>query len=107
MGRDTLPDHPAKKRRHVTTNAGKAFKKDFDPPPSTLLNRPPSTQTSAIFKSMVADWWLQCHPDAKTLDGAAWLVGFYDRLKDEDLHPIDREYLQDLVAWHKEKVSVE
>jgi hypothetical protein len=103
---DTMPEHPAKKRRRVTTKAGKAFKKDFDSPPSSLLNRPPSTQNCTIFKSMVADWWLQSHPDAKTLGGAAWLVGFYDRLKDDDLHPTDRDYLQELVAWHKEKERV-
>ena len=105
MGRDTLPEKPTKKRRRVTT--GKAFKKEFDPPPSTLLNHPPSTQKSTPFKPMVADWWLQSHADAKTLGGATWLVGFYDRLKDNDLHPIDREYLKELIAWHKEKESVE
>jgi hypothetical protein len=107
MGHDALPLEPTKKRRRVTTKAGKAFKRDFDPPPSTLSNRPPSTQKCTPFKSMVADWWLQSHPDAKTLGGATWLVGFYDRLKDLDLHPIDREYLQELVAWHKERESVE
>ena len=56
---------------------------------------------------MVADWWLQSHPDVKTLSGAAWLVGFYDQLEEEDLHQIDREYLKELTAWHKEKENVE
>lgn len=56
---------------------------------------------------MVSDWWLQNHPDAKTLNGAEWLVGFYDRLKEDDLHVIDREYLTELVTWHAEKKNVE
>jgi hypothetical protein len=56
---------------------------------------------------MISDWWLVSHPDVKTLDGAAWLVGFYDRLKEEDLHVTDREYLAELVAWHREKENVE
>jgi len=43
----------------------------------------------------------------KTLDGAAWLVGFYDRLKEEDIHPIDKEYLKELVAWHQEKANID
>jgi hypothetical protein len=56
---------------------------------------------------MVSGWWLQSHPDAKTLDGAAWLVGFYERLNDEDLHLTDREYLEELVAWHNARDKVE
>ena len=56
---------------------------------------------------MVSDWWLLSHSDTKTLNGAEWLVGFYDRLKEDDLHTIDREYLTELVAWHTEKTNVE
>jgi hypothetical protein len=56
---------------------------------------------------MVADWWLQSHPNVNTTGGAPWLVGFYSRLKDEDLHPFDREYLEELLEWHKKKGDVE
>ena len=87
--------------------ASKAFKKDFDPPPSTLLNCLPLSQKCMPFKSMVSDWWLQSHSDAKTLDGAAWPVGFYKRLKEEDLHEVNREYLRELVTWHKERECIE
>lgn len=105
-GPNTLPEPPAKKRR-VTMKANKGFKKDFDPSPSTLSSHPPSSLKGTPFKSMVADWWLQSHPGAKTLIGAEWLVGFYDRLEEGDLHPIDRAYLKELVEWHKEKENVE
>ena len=102
-GADALTGPPVRKRRHVTSKAGKAFKKDFDLPLSTLLGHTPSSLKCTPFKSMVAGWWLQSDPNTKYLDGAAWLVGFYARLKEEDLHPIDREYLKELVAWHQEK----
>ncbi len=101
MGPDTL-DPPAKKKRRITGKTGKGFKKDFDSPPSTLLNHPPSSSKCTPFKSMVTDWWLQGHSNAKTLDGAAWLVGFYSRLKEDDLHPLDNGYLEELVTWHEE-----
>jgi hypothetical protein len=52
---------------------------------------------------MVSDWWLLSHSDVKTLDGAAWLVGFYNHLKEEDIHPLDKEYLTELITWHGEK----
>jgi hypothetical protein len=42
-----------------------------------------------------------------TTGDAPWLVGFYSRLKDEDLHLCDREYLEELLAWHEEKGDVE
>jgi hypothetical protein len=104
---DTRSEAPPKKKRCIATKVNKGFKKDFDVPPSssTLLNHPPSSQKSTPFKTMIADWWLQTHTDAKTLEGAAWLVGFHDRLEDEDLHPTDKDYLKELVAWHKEKAS--
>jgi hypothetical protein len=43
---------------------------------------------------MISDWWLVSHPDVKTLDGAAWLIGFYDRLKEEDLYVTDCKVLK-------------
>ena len=53
---------------------------------------------------MVVDWWLRSHPDSKTLDqGAEWLVGFYDRLEEDELHPADHDYIKELVVWHEEK----
>jgi hypothetical protein len=106
MGPDPLPEPPARKRRR-TTNVNKSFKKDFDLSPSTLLNRPPSSQKCTPFKSMVSNWWQLSHPNVKPLDGGAWLVGFYDRLKEEEIHPIDKEYLEELVAWHREKENVD
>jgi len=104
---DTHPEAPAKKKRRIAMKVNKGFKKDFDLPPSsfTLLNHPPSSQKSTPFKTMIMDWWLQIHTDAKTFEGAAWLVGVHDHLEDEDLHPTDRDYLKELVTWHKEKVS--
>jgi hypothetical protein len=104
---EALPESQARKRRRVTTKAAKAFKKEFDAPPSTLMDRSPSYQKCTPFKPMVSDWWLQSHPEGKTLPGADWLMGFYDRLKEEDLHLVDREYLEELVAWHKERENVE
>ena len=101
-----MPEPPAKKRR-VTTKGSKAFKKEFDPPLSTLSNHSPSSQKCMPFKSMVSGWWLQSHQDVKTLDGAAWLKGFYDRLKEDDLHLVDREYLKELAVWHKEREPLE
>jgi hypothetical protein len=106
-GPEALPESQARKRRRITTKAAKAFKKEFDAPPSTLMDRSPSYQKCTPFKPMVSDWWLQSHPEGKTLPGADWLVGFYDRMKEEDLHLVDREYLEELVAWHKEREDVE
>ncbi len=102
IGADASPEPPAKKR-HITTKSSKAFKRDFDPPPSTMLECAQLSQNSMPFNSMVAGWWLQKHPNAETFGGTEWLTGFYGCLKDEDLHPIDREYLKELVAWHQEK----
>ena len=97
-----VPEVPARKRRRVGTASDVGFKKEFDAPPSTLSDRPPSSQKSLPFKTMVSDWWLQSHPGAKTLDGGTWLVGFYDHMK-EDLHIINKEYLKELDVWHKAK----
>jgi hypothetical protein len=106
MGPDTLPETPARKKRRITTKVVKDFKKEFDAPPSTLLNRSPSSQKCTPFRPMVMTWWLQRHPDAKILGGADWLEGLYNRLSD-DLHLLDKEYLNELVIWHGEKESAE
>jgi len=52
---------------------------------------------------MVATWWLEEHPDFKTFDGAEWLVGFCNRLTDDELHPTDWDHLKELTAWHEQK----
>jgi len=107
---DTEPSTPSapppRKRRCTTTNVSKGFKKEFDAPPSTLSNCPPSSHKSMPFKLMVADWWLKNHGDTKALDGATWLVGFHSRLKEEDLHLTDSKYLKDLIVWHEGKRCV-
>ena len=105
-GANVLPGPPAKKRRCLTTNASRTFKKGFDLAPSTLLDHSPSLQKSMPFKSMIAGWWLETHPMAKILPGAAWLEGFYSCLEEEDLHSIDRDYMKELVAWHEEREAL-
>ena len=89
MRPDTLPDLSAKKKRHITAKTSKGFKKDFDSP----------------FKLMITDWWLQGHSNAKTLDDAKWLEGFCSRLKENDLNLLNKGYLEELLAWHKEKTG--
>jgi hypothetical protein len=32
---------------------------------------------------------------------AEWLVGFYSRLDEDELHPVDRDHLEELTEWHK------
>jgi len=59
------------------------------------------------FKLMVSNWWLLGHSNVKTLNGAEWLVGFYNCLKDEDIHPVDKEYLKELITWHREKKNID
>jgi hypothetical protein len=62
-----------------------------------LLNKRP-------FKMMVADWWLQSHPDSKMLEkGGEWLVGFYDHLNEDELHLADHMHIKELTTWHEEK----
>ena len=58
---------PSKKRRRTTTKPAKIFKKDFDAPPSMLLERLPSSQKT-LYKSMVAPWCLQGDIDFKLLE---------------------------------------
>ena len=95
---------PSKKRRRTIAKSVKNYRKDFDPSPSELTDRLPSSQKSIPFKSMVAQWWLDDNPDFKTLDvGGEWLVGFYRRLKEDELHPTDWEHLKELNKWHEEK----
>jgi len=97
---------PPKKRRCTMTNIGRGFKKDFDPPPSRLSDCLPSSTKSRPSKSMVTEWWSQEHPEVKLVDShVEWLVGFYDCLDDNELHPVDRDHLEELIAWHKTKES--
>ncbi len=92
-----------RKKRRTTTDTSKGFKKEFDAPPSKLSDRQPSTK-STPFKTMMAHWWLRENPEFKTLDkGGEWLEGFRDRLEKSDLHPLDWEHLDELVAWHEDK----
>ena len=81
----------------------KGFKKDFDSLPSSLMKHPPSSRKSTPFKPMVANWWLEDHPNAEILEGARQLDGSYGRLKEDDLHPIDQEHIEELVVWHEKK----
>jgi len=53
---------------------------------------------------MVAEWWSQEHPDIKLVNGhAEWLTGFYNCLGDNELHPADRDHLEELTVWHETK----
>jgi hypothetical protein len=53
---------------------------------------------------MMADWWLRDNPEFRTLErGGQWLEGFRTRLGKDDLHPLDWDHLDELVAWHNEK----
>jgi hypothetical protein len=75
-----------------------------DPAPSQLSDRLPVSMKSRPSRSMVAKWWSQEHPDIKLVDGRAeWLAGFYNRLGDNELHPADRDHLEELTVWHKTK----
>ena len=92
-----------KKRRRTTTDTLKGYKKEFDPPPSKLLNCLPSGKRTP-FKAMMAEWWLQENHDFKALDqGGGWLNGFRSHLDKTELHDLDWEHLDELVAWHENK----
>jgi hypothetical protein len=53
---------------------------------------------------MVAAWWLQSHPNVRTIDsGAEWLAGFRTTLGREDLHSADWDHVDELTTWHNEK----
>ncbi|KAI0282679.1 hypothetical protein BC826DRAFT_1110691 [Russula brevipes] len=105
VGRDGQgAGEPATKRRRTTTGAAKGFKKDFDPSPSQLSDRPPSSQKRQPLRSMVASWWLQSHPDVSVVDhGAHWLSGFHSTISREDIHSADWDHIEELTAWHEEK----
>jgi len=93
---------PLKKRQHTTTNIGRGFKRDFDPLPSRLSDCLPLSMKSRPSRSMVADWWVKEHSEVKLVSGRAeWLIGFYNRLNDDELHPVDRDHLEKLTNWHK------
>ena len=84
------------------SNAHRVFKKDFDTPPSQLLDRIPLSKKSTLFQPMIAGWWLKAHPDVKTHGhGAEWLKGFSSHIEGE-LHASDRDHIKELTAWHNE-----
>ena len=95
---------PPKKRQHTTMNAARGFKKDFDASPSWLSDCLPVLMKSRLSRSMVAEWWSQEHPDIKLVNGhVEWLAGFYNCLGDDELHPADRDHLEELTIWHETK----
>jgi hypothetical protein len=95
---------PPKKKRCMTTKTERGFKRDFDPSPSRLSDRLPSSRKSRPLRSMVTEWWSQEHSEVKLVEGCAeWLVGFYSRPDKDELHPVDREHLEELIEWHKTK----
>jgi hypothetical protein len=85
----------------VAPDAG--YKKDFDVPPPRVSQRLPKSTKSKPFRSMIAGWWLDSHPEVKPLEGGEWLVDFCNRLKDDELHSTDRGYLKELIEWHEKK----
>jgi len=88
-------------KKKCRTTATSYQKLQFDPPPSKVSERPPSTKP---FKSMVGGWWVKAHPNFKPYkSGAEWLVGFCDQLMQDDLHPIDWDHIKELILWGKEK----
>ena len=86
----------------MTTNIGRGFKRDFDSPLSRLSDCLPLLMKSRPSRSMVADWWVKEHPEVKLVSGRAeWLIGFYNHLNDDKLHPVDRDHLEELTNLHK------
>jgi hypothetical protein len=101
--RSDSSSEPLRKRCRTITDIWKGFKKDFDPPLSKLSDHLPSSKTIP-FKVMMAGWWLQDHPEFKTLEcGGEWLKGFCTHLRKDNLHPLDWDHLDELETWHKEK----
>ena len=95
---------PAKKKRRTAVNQTNGFKKDYDAPPSKLSERPPSSLKSKPYRSMIAGWWLEQNPEFGGFDdGGEWLVGFRSRLKEDELHQVDWEHIEELTAWHEEQ----
>jgi hypothetical protein len=95
-------EHPRKKQC-ITTTAAKVIKRDFNSLPLILSTHVPLLDKRP-FKLMVASWWLHSHLDSKVLEqGGDWLVGFYDHLDKDELHPANHEHIKELIKWHKEK----
>src|SRR6266851_2707687 len=103
-GRDTVDDNeeswePPSKKRRTTLNTSRGFKKDFDPPPSRLLDCILLLRKSTLFQPMIASWWLKSHPEVKTHRcGAEWLEGFFSHVEGE-LHQSDHDHIRELTAW--------
>jgi len=94
---------PAKKKRRTAVNQTNGFKKDYDAPPSKLSEHPPSSLKSKPYCLMIARWWLEQNLEFEGFnDGREWLVGFRSRLKEDELHQIDWEHIEELTAWHEE-----
>ncbi|KIK79090.1 hypothetical protein PAXRUDRAFT_162223 [Paxillus rubicundulus Ve08.2h10] len=92
---------PATKKRRTTTN--KLTKKTFDAPSSMMSKKEPSSgkkPPTIPLKSMVDLRWTEEHPKVQLMDGADWLVGFYNCLdKAQDLLEEDAVYLKELIGW--------
>jgi len=50
---------------------------------------------------MADETWRKENPEVATLEGVAWLEGFYCRLKEDELCAADAEYLKELDQWLK------
>jgi hypothetical protein len=91
----------ATKKRRTTTN--KLTKKAFDAPPSVMFKKEPTSgkkPPTIPLKPMVDPRWTEVQPEVQLLDGADWLVGFYDCLdKVQDLLKEDAVYLKELIGW--------
>ena len=95
---------PAKKKCQTAVNQTNGFKKDYDAPPSKLLECLPSSLKSKPYRSMITGWWLEQNPEFGGFDdGREWLVGFRSHLKEDELHQVDWEHIEELTAWHEEQ----
>src|SRR6266851_3112363 len=84
----------------MMSNTCRVFKKDFDTPPSQLLDCILLSRKSTLFQLMIAGWWLKAHPEVKTHGhGAEWLKGFSSCVEGE-LHPSDCNHIKELTIWH-------
>ncbi|KAG2052104.1 hypothetical protein BDR06DRAFT_973282 [Suillus hirtellus] len=54
-------------------------------------------------KKLVKKKWRDDHLEMQLLDGALWLKGFYESLKEDDLLKEDRDYLKELIKWHDDE----
>jgi len=95
---------PAKKKHRTAVNQMNGFKKDYDAPPLKLSECPPSSLKSKPYRSMITGWWLEQNPEFGGFDdGGEWLVGFRSHLKEDELHQVDWEHIEELTAWHEEQ----